>query len=201
MVRTISLQEKFALGLDFDAYLNRVKELAAAGQTSGADQKPDYIEFTKLNVVRMERVWKTTRISPELAEAVAEIDRPVNWLVITESWCGDAAQITPILARVAALSPLINLRFVFRDDNLDLMDSYLTGTSRAIPKMVAFNPETGNEVGVWGPRPAELQAHVMDMKADGIVQPELGKNIQLWYAKDKTVSTQAAILAFLQSLG
>jgi hypothetical protein len=201
MVLTVSLQEKFALGLNFDAYLNRVKELAAAGQTSGAEQKPDYIEFTKLNVVRMERVWKTTRISPELAEAVAEIDRPVNWLVITESWCGDAAQITPILARVAALSPMINLRFVFRDDNPDLMDSYLTGTSRSIPKMVAFNPETGNEVGVWGPRPAELQAHVMDMKADGIVQPELGKNIQLWYAKDKTVSTQAAILAFLQSLG
>ena len=50
---------------------------------------------------------------------------------------------------------------LLRDQNLELMDQYLTnGTSRAIPIFV-FIDQNGNERAVWGPR-AETVQHFVD---------------------------------------
>ena len=86
-------------------------------------------------------------------------------IVLTEDWCGDALLNNPILMRIAEAAG-IELRFVLRDENLELMDQYLTnGTSRAIPIFIFLNEE-GSEVAVWGPRAPELQALVMERRAD-----------------------------------
>jgi hypothetical protein len=78
---------------------------------------------------------------------------------ISEDWCGDALLNNAILLRIAQTFGL-EVRFVLRDQNLELMDQYLTnGTSRAIPIYIFIDQE-GNEVGVWGPRAPELQALV-----------------------------------------
>lgn len=85
-------------------------------------------------------------------------------IVLTEDWCGDALLNNPILMRIAEAAG-IELRFVLRDQNLELMDQYLTnGTSRAIPIYIFIDSE-GNEVGVWGPRAPELQALVVERRA------------------------------------
>ncbi|MFF2447070.1 thioredoxin family protein [Neobacillus sp. NPDC058068] len=85
-------------------------------------------------------------------------------IVLTEDWCGDALLNNPILMRIAEAAGM-ELRVVLRDQNLELMDQYLTnGTSRAIPIYIFLNEE-GSEVGVWGPRAPEVQALVMERRA------------------------------------
>jgi hypothetical protein len=42
------------------------------------------------------------------------------WLVISEGWCGDAAQLLPIINKMAVESGKIDLRIVLRDENEEL---------------------------------------------------------------------------------
>ncbi|MDN4523146.1 thioredoxin family protein [Fictibacillus fluitans] len=77
-------------------------------------------------------------------------------VVLTADWCGDAMLCVPIIERIAEYAG-IELRYLIRDENLELMDQYLTnGTSRAIPKFI-FMDQDGNEKAVWGPRSPEVQ--------------------------------------------
>lgn len=77
-------------------------------------------------------------------------------IVLTEDWCGDAMLNVPILLRIAEKAK-IDVRILLRDENLDLMDQYLTnGKSRSIPIFI-FIDEDGNEVAKWGPRAERVQ--------------------------------------------
>lgn len=90
--------------------------------------------------------------------------RKLRAIVLSEDWCGDALLNNPVLLRIAEAAN-IEVRFLLRDQNLELMDQYLTnGTSRAIPIFIFINQE-GEEVGVWGPRAPELQALVEKERA------------------------------------
>ena len=61
----------------------------------------------------------------------------MDWLVLTEAWCGDAAQSLPIINKMAEVSDNITLRLILRDENLDVMDQFLqNGRSRSIPKLI-----------------------------------------------------------------
>ena len=81
-------------------------------------------------------------------------------LVLTEDWCESSISNLPVLARLAAASGRLNLRFFLRDQHLDLMDQFLKeGTQRAIPTIVFFD-HNFRQLGVWIERPAliaELQ--------------------------------------------
>ena len=77
-------------------------------------------------------------------------------IVISEDWCGDAMLNNPVLLRIAEEAN-IDVRFVLRDQNLELIDQYLTnGTSRSIPIFI-FIDGNGEEKAVWGPRAPKLQ--------------------------------------------
>lgn len=77
-------------------------------------------------------------------------------IVLTEDWCGDALVNNPILVKIAEASN-IEVRFLLRDQNLELMDQYLTnGTSRSIPIFI-FIDQNGDEQAVWGPRAQKIQ--------------------------------------------
>ncbi len=106
--------------------------------------------------------------------------------MITEGWCGDAAQILPVLNAMASVNPLIQLQLVLRDANLELMDQYLTdGTSRSIPKLVVLDTATMEEQFNWGPRPAPLQELYRKMRAEGMDYASISQELHAWYAKDK----------------
>ncbi len=67
---------------------------------------------------------------------------PRNVLVITEDWCGTALSSVPVLARLVAGRPEIEVRVFLRDANLDLMDQYLKdGKYRSIPVIVVFDAD------------------------------------------------------------
>ena len=186
----------------FAEYLDMTMQLVAEGRTTGPNQSPDYVHYTELSLHRMQRLAKTTEIIPALAAAVQGLQKPYQWVVLTEPWCGDAGQNVPVIALAAALNPEIKLALVLRDDNLDLMDAHLTNGGRAIPKLLVIDPDTQDVVATWGPRPKGAQDMVMAYKALEVKPPysEFVVEVQKWYAKDKTLSMQHELAEVLSAL-
>lgn len=182
--------------ISYDAYIALFDELVANRQTTGPDQSEAFIHYTALNQQRMHRWEKTLQLLPAVESAIRNIAVPQTWLVLTEAWCGDAAHSIPILHALAALNPLITLRFVFRDENPELMDRYLTnGVSRSIPKLIALDTATREELFTWGPRPAPLQAIFMKMREEGVAYAAIKEELQRWYNKDRSVTIQQEMAA------
>jgi len=184
----------------FESYKELMQALVAAGKTSGPDQREDLIHYTELNAKRMKRIEKTTILKEELKNLISSIQEPMTWVLISEAWCGDAAQIVPVLGKIAAESELIDLQIILRDEHLDIMDQYLTNGGRSIPKLICLDQED-REIFVWGPRPAAIQQVVNDTKAEGITDHAvLVERIQYAYNEDQTHSIQQEISDILANL-
>jgi len=180
--------------MTYEAYKNWLDDLVSQGKTSGPDQSEAFIHYTQLTQQRMHRVEKTIVLLPETVTLILGIRKPQTWLVLTEAWCGDAAHSIPVMGALAKINPLITPLFVLRDENPGLMDQYLTnGVSRSIPKLIAMDTTTREELFTWGPRPAPLQELFLKMKADGMVYADMKEELQRWYNKDKAVTTQTEL--------
>lgn len=179
----------------YESYRKLIDELLEENKTTGPNQSEEMAQYTKMNVHRMKRLDKQVEVNEDLIERVKQIKKPVVWLVITEGWCGDAAQIIPALEKIAEQTPNIQTRYILRDENLEIMDQYLTnGKSRSIPKLVCLDAETLDVLGDWGPRPEELQNLYFEWTADKNTPfAEVAEKIQKWYAKDKTESIQKEV--------
>jgi hypothetical protein len=140
-------------------------------------------------------VYRTARVPEALVAEGAALGRGFRLVAIVEDWCGDASNTVPVVARWAELVPNLELRLLRRDEHPDLMDRYLTGTSRSIPIVVALT-DGMEELGRWGPRPAVLQAWVLEKRRAGAGK-ELYPEIRKWYAQDKGESTLREILAVM----
>ncbi|MEH0157659.1 thioredoxin family protein [Limibacter armeniacum] len=159
------------------------------------------VEYTKLNVSRMQRLDKTTRLSEELIKAARKLNRSVIWLLITEGWCGDAAHSTPIVAEVASESENIDLRVILRDNNPKVMDMFLTDGKRSIPKLVVLDAHTKDVIGMWGPRPTPLQDSLPQMQVDADGDKDtLMTAVQKWYNKDKSKTIMKELAALLKEI-
>jgi len=182
--------------LTYSAYERLIADLLGQGRTTGPDQSEAFIHYTLLNQQRMHRLDKTTPLLPSVETAIKSITVGQTWLVLTEAWCGDAAQSIPVMNAMAILNPVISLRLVLRDDNPDLMDRYLTnGVARSIPKLIGLDTATMEELFTWGPRPAALQERFYKMKADGVEYHQAKEELQRWYNKDRTISIQEELAA------
>ena len=189
----------------YAAYRDLIDQLLLEGKTTGPNHSEAMLEYTRLNVSRMKRLDKTARLTEESREIVSKIDRSITWLVITEGWCGDAAQIVPVLQKLADQKENIQLRLILRDENLEVMDAFLTNGARSIPKIVFVDTNTLEVLGDWGPRPEAAQVMVMNTKeelkkinAEDIRAQrykESQQELHTWYARDKNRSTQAEFLA------
>ncbi|MCB2406401.1 thioredoxin family protein [Hymenobacter lucidus] len=193
--------ERLAASYSYAAYRQLIDALQAEGKTTGPQQSELLTNYTRLNVQRMQRLDKTVQLLPELQEALARLTKPYIWLIITEGWCGDAAQIVPVLEAVAKASAgKITTHYVLRDENLDLIDQYLTAGGRSIPKLVVLAVDTLAEAAQWGPRPAPAQAMFLNLKSQNLPFEEFSTQLHGWYAKDKTQSTQRELVELLHTL-
>ncbi len=168
----------------------------AIGKTTGLEQTTERINYTRLNSFRSKRVEKTFEMLPALKTAITRITDKWEWILLTESWCGDGAQLVPAIAAVAAVTPKIELTILLRDENPELMHQYLTNGSLAIPKLICFDATTGEELFTWGPRPTEIQEKVLAYKAanPACTKEELHVQLAIWYAKDKGQALQKDLL-------
>lgn len=183
----------------YDSYRQMIDSLLSEGKTTGRNHSGVMIQYTKMNVHRMNRLDNHTGLSEKLAEKLQEVQEPWVWLVLTEAWCGDAAQNVPIIAKMADENPNITLRFLLRDEHPDIMDQYLTNGGRSIPKLICLNANTLEEIGTWGPRPAVLQDKAMAWKDDpSIGKEEWVEKLHKWYADDKARTLQSDFEALIE---
>ena len=189
--------------IDHSAYLTKAisykdyRRNVTAELASGADTKT--AAYLPLNDSRMRRIEKTFVPSSDAIGKLAAMKEPLQWLVISEHWCGDAAQILPVMNALAEASHgRIRLSIVYRDANPELMDVNLTGTSRAIPKLIQLNAQD-EPMASWGPRPDEAQTMVMTLRRDPATASSYTEPLHAWYAKDKQRSTERELIALLPS--
>lgn len=185
--------------LTFEEYDCLIDELVAAGKTSGAAQSDELAHYTKLNQYRMNRLEKTTKLNQNLLEIVRGLKVNWVWLILTEAWCGDAAQNIPPIDLIARENDGVATRYLLRDENLDLMDKYLTNGGRAIPKLICFDAETFAEIGVWGSRPQAADDYFKKLKADGLEKPQIIEKVQRWYIEDETQSLQTEFAVLFEN--
>ncbi len=167
-------------------YRDLVRQLSMDKATTGEAQTEALINYTMLNDRRMKRWDKTVKISEKAKEKASNLNKEVTWLVLTESWCGDAAHLMPVMNKLASLNDKIDFKVVLRDENEALMNQFLTNGGKSIPKLIMLDGATGEVINTFGPRPKEATKLVDDYKAEhGELTPEFKEDLQQWYNKDK----------------
>jgi hypothetical protein len=191
--------EQLAAGLSYAAYRQQISDLLASEPDPRlAKMLPYYRE----NEERMDGLTPTIAVMPELQAAAQQLSQRYTWVVITEGWCGDAAQLVPIIEAVAqASNGHLDTRYFLRDANPELIDRYLTNGGRAIPMTVLLHADSLIEAAVWGPRPAPAQALFQDLKTREVPFAELAAQLHGWYGQDAIRTTQQELLALVQKLG
>lgn len=170
----------------YQEYRNFVSQLVLDNSTTGNDKSEDRINFTLLNDRRMKRWDKTVKVPQDVQKRIVNFNEKITWLVIAESWCGDGANLLPVMNKVAELSDNITFRVVLRDENEELMNLFLTNGGKAIPKLIIIEDETGNVLNTYGPRSREATKMVNNYKEKhGKLTPEFKEDLQRWYNKDK----------------
>jgi hypothetical protein len=187
---TNTIDEKvLTSSIDYNNYRLKIDQLLEKDLSTGPVQNETLLEYSRLNVHRMKRLDKHTIIPETLQSVLASIDRKMIWITITEGWCGDAAQILPVLNKMALLSNTIDLRMILRDEQPEFMNNYLTNGTLAIPIVVGMDAETYEEIFVWGPKPKPAMKILEHLKNDNsVTKNERIQAIQLWYSKDRSVS-------------
>jgi hypothetical protein len=197
--RKIFMKNYLEKSIGFEEYRRLIDELVAAGKTSGPAQSAELAAFTKLNQHRMDRLEKTIKLNQSLVKIVRNLKVNWIWLILTEAWCGDAAQNIPPIEKIARENDGIETRYVLRDENLELMDKYLTRGARAIPKLICLDAETLEEIGVWGSRPAAADRLFQKLKTEGMEKPAIIEKIIRWYNDDNTEALQAEFEELVQT--
>lgn len=181
------VKQSVAKAMSYSEYNSFFESLVAQEKTTG-EETQEKIAYTKLNFSRTKRLDKTAKIDSQYANVFKNTETPQTWLVISEPWCGDAAQTLPFLNKISELTDKINLKIVLRDENPELMDQFLTNGSRSIPLVIMMD-EKYEIINQWGPRSQAATKLVEDYKKEhGKVDDTFKQNIQLWYNKDKGVS-------------
>ena len=185
----------------YQEYLDFQTNLLENEQCTGPEQSPDKIEFTKLNAQRMKRVGKQFKLSKSEESYLESLDVNWRWIVLVESWCGDAAQNLPIIAAIASHIPNLKFKVILRDENPHIIETHLTNGGKAIPKLICCNLDTGIEIGTWGPRPAKIQDLVTKLKRDNpeMSHADLNQNLHAYYAKNKGIEMTNELLDSVKS--
>lgn len=192
---------KASLGksMTYFEYRKLVSDLLLDGKSTGSVQTESLLHYSKLNETRMNRLEKTVVISPENVERIELLQKNYLWLVISEGWCGDAAQLLPIMHKMETLSDNIDFKIVLRDENEELMNHFLTNGGKSIPKLIILDKETLQILADWGPRPKEATLLIKNYKEKhGVLDETIKTELQMWYLHDKGLSTQNELLELMR---
>lgn len=193
MINTIqkALQNSFS----YTDYRKQITHLISLGKSTGHEQSTDLLHYSELNETRMNRLEKTITIIDKVKIQLQNLDKKYIWLVLSEGWCGDAAQIVPVIHKMAGITDKIELKIALRDDNDALMQHFLTNGGKAIPKLIVLDAESFQVLADWGPRPHGAKQLIIDYKAThGVVDETAKIELQKWYLHDKGLSIQQEIM-------
>ncbi len=185
----------------YQEYRKLISDLLLEGKSTGSEQSEDLKHYSELNDTRMNRLDKTITITDDNIQKIKDLKGEYIWLVISEGWCGDAAQILPIINKMAIDSDNIELKIVLRDENEDLMKLFLTNNKKSIPIVIVIDKATGGDIAKWGPRPKGATDLITDYKNEfGTIDETAKANLQLWYLHNKGLSAQDELVNLMLSL-
>ncbi len=184
------------LALTYDEYIAQWEPKRTVS-LKGLDRiQRKYVFYSRYNWDRHGRVEEAYRMSNTMRAAVAEIDAPQLWLVITEDWCADSAYSLPVIKAAADMSPHVTLRLAPRDVNPELMDRYLSNGARSIPRLVVADA-AGDDRFVWGPAPAPLQQLKAGWKAEEMPGEQQSALKIEWYEAEGWAHVDAELAALM----
>jgi len=193
------IQNAILNSLSYAEYRKLASDLVAQGKPTGHDLSEALAHYAELNETRMNRLEKTITLTDAVIQTLQNSSKNAIWLVLAESWCGDAAQILPVLNKMSEASNTIQLNIVLRDDHDALMQLFLTNGAKSIPKLIILDAQTLNVLADWGPRPLGAKQLIEEYKATHGVVDETGKiELQKWYLHDKGISIQQEILEIMR---
>lgn len=185
--------------ISFDQYTALLEQLVAEGKTTGPNQSEGYVSFTKLNWSRYKRALKQVELNEATLQSLAGIKEPLTLLIITEAWCGDAAQVLPVVQLMSEATHNITAKIVLRDEHEELINQFLTNGGKAIPKIILLDRQN-NAIDSWGPRPSVLQKQVVAYKTENPTATGMDVSgvVQKWYNEDKGQLIQQEVVSLLQ---
>ncbi|MGB5982674.1 MAG: thioredoxin family protein [Nonlabens sp.] len=194
------IQEALNNSMPYSQYRALMESHVLNKTNTGNEITEALANYTMLNNQRMKRLDKKLELQPETLDFLSNYHGKVRFLVITESWCGDAAQTMPMIHKIAEAGG-IDLRIVLRDENEALMNEFLTNGNKAIAKLIIIDPETNKPLNSWGPRPTGATQLVQkEKKEKGTLSPEFKQELQGWYNKDKGRGTEKDLIKLLEDI-
>ncbi len=179
-------------------YKELILNLLKEGRSTGINQNETLFDFTKLNEKRMKRLDKFSKLSSITESKAQQIEKDFTWLVLVESWCGDAAQSLPIINKFSEANSKIDLKVILRDENDDLMNRFLTNGSKSIPKLIVIEKNSNKVINTWGPRPKPAVSLLKEYKeVHGKIDEHIKKELQYWYHYDKGTSVENELVELL----
>lgn len=142
----VNLQEYYDAGLSIDEYRQTLSDLK-----DGFDKIYDEHE------VQQDQDFNSFK------------DSNRKLLVIAEPWCAHCMLNLAVLFKLSEQAD-VDVKVALRDENLDLMDEYLTNGNRVIPKVIALD-ESNQEAAIWGPKAPMTDLIQKDLMKD---MPEKG---------------------------
>ncbi|MGB5243113.1 MAG: thioredoxin family protein [Lutimonas sp.] len=192
------IENSLQKAMNYQEYRNHIQMLIS--EFNNKESADDLMHYNRLNDKRMKRLDKQIELDEKVKQEVGQIENDFTWLVLSESWCGDAAQSLPVLNKFAELNHRINLKIVSRDENDPLMQQFLTDGSRSIPKLIVL--DKNNEViDHWGPRSKRAKALMDEYKEkNGKIDSQIKEDLQVWYNKDKGQSIEKELVEILRRM-
>lgn len=185
--------------MDFQTYQGLFEHILDDHNPKAPYDNADYFNYTKLNFSRSKRWLKHGILTDEMTGILKNITKPLQWIVITEPWCGDASHIVPFLHMMSEVNPLISVNYELRDSEPFRINDYLTNGGKSIPKLIVRDQE-GKDLFSWGPRPADCQK-VYDRLKDEKADFETMKiALQHWYNENEGKDIQQELGLLLKGI-
>ena len=146
LLPVIDWKAVFESGVDYDAWIAK-------------NESPD-------NCKKMGEILSSISLRAEYLAMLQALPRPIHVIAIAEDWCGDVVRHAPYLRALENAAPQLQVRFISREQHLDVFARFLTNGGEAIPKFV-FLSDQFVECGNWGPMPDACRILISRGKASG----------------------------------
>ena len=114
---------------------------------------PEYVSSGTLpQQENWNRIYHSVQLSQEQHGFISSFVRKINVIGLSGLWCGDCVQQCPLIQRIAEANPQkIDLRWLDRDEHMDLQDHVRINGGNRVPIMI-FCAEDYEMVGWFGDR-------------------------------------------------
>jgi hypothetical protein len=196
---SIKLENYWDKGVSYSEYKDIIEIQAKDGILSENSDIKKLAEYTRLNLSRINRNDKTIVLKESIISGLKKISHKIHILVISEGWCGDAAQIVPVINKISEVCENLEMRIFFRDQDELLINHYLTNGGKAIPIVIFIDAENSKEIAHWGPRPKPCAPFLKKYKTDpeNYTHDDFAKDIQGFYNKDKGQTISEELLEII----